>query len=110
MRGVDCMHVGWLYAGMSEMSTESVKQQPLLIGGEWVGAEGGRTFGKADPFTGEAVTEAAAASVGRRGAAAEAADAAFPGVVGPRRGASARRSWAARPTCWTSARRTSPRR
>ena len=72
------MHVGWLHAAMSEMSTESVTQQPLLIGGEWVGAEGGRTFGKADPFTGEAVTEAAAASVADAARAAEAAQAAFP--------------------------------
>jgi acyl-CoA reductase-like NAD-dependent aldehyde dehydrogenase len=60
------------------MSTVSAAQQPLLIGGEWVQADGGRTFAKADPFTGEAVTEAAAASVADAARAAEAADAAFP--------------------------------
>ncbi|MCW2986528.1 MAG: hypothetical protein JWR63_4098, partial [Conexibacter sp.] len=43
------------------MSTVSVEQQPLLIGGEWVAAAAGRTFEKADPFTGDPVTEAAAA-------------------------------------------------
>src|ERR1700712_3623872 len=44
------------------MSTVSVEQQPLLIGGEWVGAAEGRTYEKADPFTGEAGPEAAAAA------------------------------------------------
>ncbi|HEY6758020.1 MAG TPA: aldehyde dehydrogenase [Baekduia sp.] len=41
------------------MSTVSVAQQPLLIGGEWVGAAEGRTYEKSDPYTGEVVSEAA---------------------------------------------------
>ncbi|WCB94410.1 Vanillin dehydrogenase [Baekduia alba] len=61
------------------MSTVSAAQQPLLIGGEWVGAVEGRTFAKADPFTGDVVTEAAAASVADATRAAEAAGAAFAG-------------------------------
>jgi acyl-CoA reductase-like NAD-dependent aldehyde dehydrogenase len=61
------------------MSTVSVEQQPLLIGGEWVAAAAGRTFEKADPFTGEPVTEAAAADRGDADRAAEAAAAASPG-------------------------------
>ena len=55
------------------MSTVSVEQQPLLIGGEWVGAAGGATFEKADPFTGDPVTEAAAATPGDAARAADAA-------------------------------------
>ena len=85
-------------------------EQPLLIGGEWVGAEGGRTFGKADPFTGEAVTEAAAASVADAARAAEAADAAFPGWSALAPPTSARGSSAARRISSTSARPTSQRR
>lgn len=60
------------------MSTVSAEQQPLLIGGEWVAADGGRTFEKADPFTGDPVTEAAAADPGDAAKAAEAAAKAFP--------------------------------
>jgi acyl-CoA reductase-like NAD-dependent aldehyde dehydrogenase len=59
------------------MSTVSVEQQPLLIGGEWVPAGEGRTYLKADPFTGAVVTEAAAASRADAHAAADAAGAAF---------------------------------
>jgi acyl-CoA reductase-like NAD-dependent aldehyde dehydrogenase len=61
------------------MSTVSAAQQPLLIGGEWVPAAEGRTFEKADPFTGDPVTEAAAASVQDAARACDAAAAAFPG-------------------------------
>ena len=61
------------------MSTVSTEQQPLLIGGEWVAAAGGRTFEKADPFTGQPVTEAAAAGPDDAVRAVEAAQAAFPG-------------------------------
>jgi acyl-CoA reductase-like NAD-dependent aldehyde dehydrogenase len=61
------------------MSTVSVEQQPLLIGGEWVAADAGRTYEKADPFTGQPVTEAAAASRADAARAADAAAAAFPG-------------------------------
>ncbi|WP_445150783.1 aldehyde dehydrogenase [Baekduia sp. Peel2402] len=60
------------------MSTVSAEQQPLLIGGEWVAADGGRTFEKADPFTGDPVTEAAAADPSDAAKAADAAAAAFP--------------------------------
>jgi vanillin dehydrogenase len=61
------------------MSTVSTEQQPLLIGGEWGPAAGGRTFEKADPFTGQPVTEAAAAGPDDAARAVEAAQAAFPG-------------------------------
>jgi acyl-CoA reductase-like NAD-dependent aldehyde dehydrogenase len=60
------------------MSTVSVEQQPLLIGGEWVAASAGRTYEKADPFTGDPVTEAAAADPGDAARAVDAAAAAFP--------------------------------
>ncbi|HWH95289.1 MAG TPA: aldehyde dehydrogenase family protein [Baekduia sp.] len=56
-----------------------IVQQPLLIGGEWVAAVEGRTYEKADPYTGDPVTEAAAASVDDANRAAEAAGAAFAG-------------------------------
>jgi benzaldehyde dehydrogenase (NAD) len=42
------------------MSTTELEQQQLMIGGEWVAASGGGTFERLDPFTGEAVTRAAA--------------------------------------------------
>jgi acyl-CoA reductase-like NAD-dependent aldehyde dehydrogenase len=61
------------------MSTVSVEQQPLLIGGEWVGASEGRTFEKRDPYTGDPVTEAAAATPADAVRAADAASAAFAG-------------------------------
>src|SRR3954469_1486173 len=60
------------------MSTVQAQEQQLLIGGEWVGAEGGRTFEKADPYTHEAATIAAAAGVEDAERAVEAAAAAFP--------------------------------
>src|SRR3954468_8277629 len=63
----------------SSMSTVSVAQQPLLIGGEWVAASEGRTYEKTDPYTGDVVTEAAAATPADAARAAEAAGAAFPG-------------------------------
>jgi len=43
------------------MTTVDLEQQRLLIGGEWVEASGGATFERSDPFTGDAVTLAAAA-------------------------------------------------
>ena len=43
------------------MTTVDLEQQRLLIGGEWTEAGGGGTFERADPFTGDAVTVAAAA-------------------------------------------------
>ena len=42
------------------MSAVGLEQQQLLIGGQWTAAADGRTFEKADPYTGEAVTLAAA--------------------------------------------------
>ena len=49
------------------MTTVDLEQQRLLIGGEWTEANGGGTFERIDPFTGDAVTLAAAA--GREDAA-----------------------------------------
>src|SRR3954463_9780300 len=77
------------------MSAHSPAQQQLFIGGDWIPAAGGRTYEKADPYTGEPVTEAAAASVADAARAAEAAAAAFP-------------EWAATPAArraelWTAA-------
>src|SRR3954470_13101698 len=53
-------------------------EQQLMIGGDWVDAAGGRTFEKADPYTGEVATIAAAASPEDAARAVEAAAAAFP--------------------------------
>ena len=60
------------------MSAIQAQEQQLLIGGEWVGADGGRTFEKDDPFTHEPATIAAAAGVEDANRAVEAAAAAFP--------------------------------
>ena len=43
------------------MTTVGLEQQQLLIGGEWTAASSGATFERLDPFTGDAVTVAAAA-------------------------------------------------
>src|SRR5262245_4592863 len=53
-------------------------EQPLLIGGEWVGAARGATCDKADPYTGAVVTQAAAASAQDAQRAVDAAQNAFP--------------------------------
>jgi acyl-CoA reductase-like NAD-dependent aldehyde dehydrogenase len=50
----------------------------LFIGGEWAGAEGGRTFDDRDPFTGEVVADVAAGSRDDARRAIEAAAAAAP--------------------------------
>ena len=60
------------------MSTVQAQEQQLLIGGEWVSADGGRTFEKDDPFTHEPATIAAAAGVEDANRAVEATAAAFP--------------------------------
>jgi acyl-CoA reductase-like NAD-dependent aldehyde dehydrogenase len=60
------------------MSTVAVQDQQLLIGGEWSDAEGGATFDKANPYTGETVTKAAAATPADARRAVDAAAAAFP--------------------------------
>jgi vanillin dehydrogenase len=60
------------------MSTVAeLEQQRLLIGGEWTEATGAATFDRADPYTGERVTLAAAASRADADRAVEAAHAAF---------------------------------
>src|SRR5215213_7423449 len=59
------------------MATTDVEQQQLLIGGEWAGASGGATFERLDPFTGEAVTVAAAAGSEDARRACDAAAGAF---------------------------------
>jgi acyl-CoA reductase-like NAD-dependent aldehyde dehydrogenase len=55
------------------MATTEIEQQHLLIGGEWREAARGATFERRDPFTGDAVSVAAA---GGRADAEQAADAA----------------------------------
>ena len=60
------------------MTTVDLEQQRLLIGGEWTQAEGGGTFERTDPFTGDAVTVAAAAGRDDVRRAVEAARDAFP--------------------------------
>src|SRR5919108_925240 len=61
------------------MATTGLEQQQLLIGGGWTAASGGGTFESVDPFTGEAVTIAAAAGRDDARRACDAAAAAFPG-------------------------------
>jgi len=53
-------------------------RKQLFIGGEWGGAEGGRTFEDRDPFNGDLVAEVAAASRADAKRAIEAAAAAAP--------------------------------
>jgi benzaldehyde dehydrogenase (NAD) len=64
------------------MATVGLEQQQLLIGGEWTPAAGGATFERADPFSGEAVTIAAAAGREDARRAVDAAANAFPGWAG----------------------------
>jgi benzaldehyde dehydrogenase (NAD) len=59
------------------MATTGIEQQQLLIGGEWTAATGDRTFDRADPYTGDTVTTAAAAGREDARAACDAAAAAF---------------------------------
>src|SRR3954449_3543913 len=61
------------------MATTGIEQQALLIGGEWTEASGGATFERIDPYTGEAVTVAAAAGREDARRACDAAAAAFGG-------------------------------
>ncbi len=60
------------------MATVDVDLQELLIGGSWVGASGGGSYEKTNPFTGETVGSAAAAGREDARAAVDAARAAFP--------------------------------
>src|SRR3954468_16545389 len=59
-------------------TAQAAKEQHHLIGGQWQPSAGGATFERINPYTGEAVTVAAAASREDARAAAEAAGAAFP--------------------------------
>ncbi|MFT3864240.1 MAG: aldehyde dehydrogenase [Solirubrobacterales bacterium] len=60
------------------MGTVQAERQDLLIGGSWTAASSGRSFDNVDPFTGEIVGSAAAATPEDAGAAVAAAAAAFP--------------------------------
>ncbi|MGZ4282093.1 MAG: aldehyde dehydrogenase family protein [Gaiellaceae bacterium] len=62
---------------MATETRESTANQ-LFIGGEWVAAEGGRTFEDSDPFTGEVLVEVAAGSRDDARRAIEVATAAAP--------------------------------
>jgi acyl-CoA reductase-like NAD-dependent aldehyde dehydrogenase len=59
-------------------TAQAAKEQNHLIGGQWQPSAGGATFERINPYTGEAVTVAAAASREDARAAADAAGAAFP--------------------------------
>jgi acyl-CoA reductase-like NAD-dependent aldehyde dehydrogenase len=59
-------------------TAQAAEQQQHLIGGSWRPSANGSTFERVDPFTGEAVTVAAAAGRDDARAAVEAAAAAFP--------------------------------
>jgi benzaldehyde dehydrogenase (NAD) len=61
------------------MATVGAQEQNLLIGGSWVPAQGGGTFEKTDPYTGDPVSLAAAAGPEDARRAADAAREAFPG-------------------------------
>jgi vanillin dehydrogenase len=61
------------------MSTVDLEQQRLFIGGEWTEATGAATFERADPYTGEPVTRAAAATRADVRRAVDGAHAAFRG-------------------------------
>ncbi len=65
---------GWVLAG----------PRPLLIGGKWRPAEGGRSFAAVSPFTGEILTTIGEASPGDVDAAVAAARAAFDDGAWPR--------------------------
>jgi acyl-CoA reductase-like NAD-dependent aldehyde dehydrogenase len=59
------------------MTVTQLEPQQLLIGGGWTGAEGGRSFERTDPWTGEAASSAAAAGRNEARAAADAAGEGF---------------------------------
>ena len=61
------------------MTTTQVSEQALLIGGQWTAARSGETFEQVDPYTGETVGSAAAATREDARAAADAAGEAFAG-------------------------------
>src|SRR3970282_2374638 len=55
------------------------RHQRMLIGGEWLPAEGGRTFPVINPATGERLAEVPYAGAAEAGRAIESAQKAFPG-------------------------------
>src|SRR3970282_2713612 len=55
------------------------RPQRMLIGGEWLPAEGGRTFPVINPATGERLAEVPYAGAAETGRAIESAQKAFPG-------------------------------
>src|SRR5665213_3472483 len=59
------------------MATTGIAEQQLLIGGEWRGAQGGGSFERMNPFTGEVASSASAAGRDDARAAVEAAHGAF---------------------------------
>src|SRR2546423_4263900 len=61
------------------MTTTQASEQALLIGGEWTAARSGETFEQVDPYTGETVGSAAAATREDARAPADAAGEAFAG-------------------------------
>ena len=61
------------------MTTTQASEQALLIGGQWTAARSGETFEQVDPYTGETVGSAAAATREDARAAADAAGEAFAG-------------------------------
>src|SRR3954447_8237159 len=65
------------------MSITEVEQQQLLIGGDWANAGSGDTFERADPWTGEVASRAAAAGRGEARAAAGPAAAAVSARAAP---------------------------
>src|SRR5689334_17913228 len=60
------------------MATVELAREQLLIGGSWRDASSGASYEKRNPFTGEPVETAAAATREDARAAVEAAKAAFP--------------------------------
>ena len=62
----------------STLAATQVKRYRQLIAGEWIEAEGGRTFNDLNPYNGEVFAEIPASSGADAARAIEAAHAAFP--------------------------------
>ena len=63
---------------MTNAVVTEVKKYKQLIAGEWVAAEGGRTFSDMNPYSGEVFAEIPASSGADAERAIEAADKTFP--------------------------------